>query len=124
MKKSNFFDCLAVQVAGGASVKAAAETSGCSPQTGYNISATPEFRQRVATLRTEVVAAAVGKLSDAAAQACDTMRELLDASNQPGVRLNAAKAILSALGPMTEFGELRTRLDAIEQQTLRVHHGA
>jgi hypothetical protein len=30
------------------------------------------------------------------------------------VRLNAAKAILLQLGPLTELGELRARIDALE----------
>jgi tetrahydromethanopterin S-methyltransferase subunit G len=32
------------------------------------------------------------------------------------VRLNASKAILNALAPLTELNELRSRLDELEKQ--------
>ena len=114
MKKSKFFEPLAVAVAGGRSIKAASSTVGCAIQTAYHISAGEDFRQRVGELRSEMTTLAVGKLSDAASQAVDTLRELLDAANEPSVRLNASKAILAALPTMTEFAELRSRIDAIE----------
>jgi len=120
MKKSKFFDRLAVAVAGGQTIKAASATVGCAQQTAYHISADPDFRQRVAELRSEMTTLAVGKLSDAASQAVDTLRELLDPANEPSVRLNASKAILAALPTMTEFGELRSRIDAIENHGPRL----
>jgi hypothetical protein len=113
-KPSRFFEPLAVAVASGQTIRAAADVAGCATQTAYNISASHEFRQRVSEIRTEAVTAAVGKLSDAASEAVSTLRQLLDASNDPPVRLNAAKAILAAITPMAEFGELRQRLDSIE----------
>lgn len=114
MKKSKYFEPLAVAVAGGATIKAASSTAGCAIQTAYHISADDDFRQRVAALRSEMTTLAVGKLADSAALAVDTLRELCDAANEPSVRLNASKAILAALPTMTEFGELRKRIDAIE----------
>jgi hypothetical protein len=114
MKKSKYFEPLAVVVAGGQTIKAASSTVGCAIQTAYHISADADFRQRVGELRSEMTTQAVGKLSDAASHAVDTLRELLDASNEPSIRLNASKAILAALPSMTEFGELRERIDAIE----------
>ena len=122
MNESKFFEPLAVCVAGGQSIKSAADTSGCSTQTAYNHSATSEFRQRVAALRSEVTAQAVGLLSIGAAQAAATLVELLNATNEPRDRLAAAKAILSSLLPMAEYAELRHRLDVIEKNnTLRIH---
>ena len=94
---------------------AAAESCSCSERQGYRISATPEFRQRVSVIRAEMTNAAVGELSAAASEAVATIRELLASTNEPSVRLNAAKAILNALGPLSELGELRSRLDALEQ---------
>lgn len=114
MKKSKFFEALAVAVAGGQSIKAASSTVGCAVQTAYHVSADPMFRSRVSEIRSEITTQAVGRLADSAALAVDTLRELLDASNEPSIRLNASKAILAALPSMTEFGELRARIDAIE----------
>ncbi len=109
-----FLELLAVAVAGGATVKAAAESCGCSERHAYRISAQPEFRQRVSEIRAEMTSAAVGELSSAASEAVATLRELLTSANEPSVRLNAAKAILNALGPLSELSELRARLEALE----------
>jgi hypothetical protein len=114
MKKSKFFEPLAVAVAGGLSIKAASAIVNCAASTAYCISSDDDFRLRVSQIRTEAVAGAVGKLSDMASRAVDTLGELLDASNDPPVRLNSANAILGAVGPMAEFAELRARIDAIE----------
>ena len=110
-----FMELLAVAVAGGQTVKAAAESCSCSERQGYRISATPEFKSRVSAIRAEMTSQAVGELSAAASEAVTTIRELLASTNEPPVRLNAAKAILNALGPLSELGELRSRLDALEQ---------
>lgn len=117
--KSKFFEPLALRVAAGLSIKAAADVVKCSTQTAYNISASPEFRSRVSEIRSEVTTEAVGRLANAASQAVDTLVELLDRSNDPSIRLNASKAILAALPTMTEFGELRSRIDAIESGTTK-----
>lgn len=117
MNKSKFFDALAVSVAAGRSIKESALVVGCAIQTAYNISATPEFRLQVAIIRSDITSQAVGRLADTAALAVDTLRELLGAENEPGVRLNASKAILAALPTMTEFGELRARIDSLESSS-------
>lgn len=115
-KRSKFLDSLAVQVAGGQSIKDGSSIVGCSIQHAYNLSVTAEFRKRVADIRSEVTAQSVGLLTTAANRAAGTLLELLDSSQQPAIRLNAAKAILASLAPVSELGELRHRLDAIEKQ--------
>ena len=114
LKKSRFLEPLAIQVAGGQSIKAGADIVGCSTQTAYNLSSTVEFRRRVAELRSEITSGTVGTLTTAASQAASTLIELLDESQEPSIRLQASKAILAAVGPISELGELRARLDAIE----------
>ena len=66
-----------------------------------------------------MTAQAVGKLSSAAVAAVATLVEILS-SGEPRDRLAASKAILGALAPMAEFGELRARLDRLEKTHLRV----
>ena len=110
-----FLESIALAVAGGSTIRAAAELAGCSERQGYRIAATAEFKQRVSELRSEVSSATVGRLTTAASTAADTLLELLSSTNEPSVRLNASKAILAALGPMAELGELRSRLDALER---------
>jgi len=95
--------------------------------------------ERVAAIRSEITSSTVGILTQAATKAAQTLLELLgrendprkvevsiDTSkaqtllellgreNDPPVRLNAAKAVLLQLGPLTELGELRARIDALE----------
>ena len=110
-----FIDSLALSVAGGSTVRAAAALAGCSERQGYRIAATVEFRQRVNELRSEVSSATVGILTAAASTAAATLLELMDSDFEPSIRMNAAKAILANVGAITELGELRARLDALER---------
>lgn len=114
MKKPKQLEILAVHVAGGKTIRQAAAIVGCSEATAYGFSSSDEFKQAVSRLRSEAVNSAVGSLSDAATEAVSTLRSLLNATNEPSVRLNAAKAILANLGPISEANELRNRIDAIE----------
>ena len=121
-KKSKYFEPLALAVAAGATIRSAAVVAGCAEPTAYHVSSDPEFRLRVSALRSEATSAAVGRLADSASLAVDTLRSLLGSEFEPSIRLNAAKALLATLGPMSEAFEIRQRLDAVEQSELRVHH--
>ena len=107
-----FLELLAVQVACGKSIRDAAEEIGCSERQAYRLSSTPEFNRRVAEIRTAALDAATGLISDATSLAVRKLVALLD---DPHVALGAAKAILSNVGPLSELGELRKRLDALER---------
>lgn len=113
-KTSRFFEPLAVAVASGHSIRAAADVAKCATQTAYNISASPEFKYRVSEIRSEICERAVGRLADGATLAVDTLLELCDASNPPAVRATAAKSVLAALPVLSEYSELRARIDEIE----------
>ena len=113
--KSKFFELLTVQVATGSSIRSAAESIGCSPSHAYHLSSTAEFKQRVSELRSEITSESVGILTQAASQASRTLLALLSSTNEPSIRLQASKAILAALGPISELAELRSRLDALER---------
>ncbi len=109
-----YLELIARAVASGSTVKAAAADSGCSESHAYRVSSSDQFRQRVYELRSEITSEAMGKLTAAATQAVDTLTALLAETSEPSIRLNAAKAILANLGPMSELAELRSRLDALE----------
>ena len=113
-KKSKFFELLALEVASGASIKAGATAVNCSRNTAYHISSDPAFYQRVSAIRSEITSNTVGILTQAATKAAQTLLELVGKENEPPIRLNAAKAILGQIGPLTELGELRARIDALE----------
>lgn len=110
-----FFELLAVQVAGGATVKAASESCGCSERQAYRLSSTPEFRSRVAEIRSEMTSSAVGILTEACTKAAQTLADMLSGDQEPKDRLAAARLILANMGPLAEHSELRARLDKLEQ---------
>ena len=119
-KKGKFGEKLAVEVAGGLSIKDAALKVGCSLTHAYHISSSPAFQSRVASIRSEAVQGAVGRLSVIASQAVDTLAALLGPENDARDRLASAKAILAALQPISELGELRKRIDALEAKSCQV----
>jgi hypothetical protein len=115
MKKGKFDELLASEVAGGLSIKDAASKVGCSLTHAYHISSSSAFQSRVSAIRSEAVQGAVGRLSVIASRAVDALDQLLGPENDARDRLAASKTILSVLVPMSEFAELRSRLDRLEQ---------
>jgi hypothetical protein len=105
---------LAFFVANGKTIKDATEELGIPERTAYRYSGLPEFKRRVSEIRTEALDAATGEITAAATVAVATIRELLGSTNEPSVRLNAAKAIINAMKPLSELGELRQRIAALE----------
>src|SRR5262245_12483245 len=84
---------LAVLLAGGRSIKAAAAASDIGERTAHRWLEDPAFRAHVAELRGRVLDEALGRLTDAAVAAADELRALLSDSNS-SVRLRAALGIL------------------------------
>lgn len=111
-----FLEPLALRVATGSTIRAAAADAGCSESTGYRLSATEPFRRRVAVLRHAVTDRAVGLLAEGSARAVSALVELLD-SDDDATKLAAAKAILGLLPRISEHCELRARLDALENRS-------
>jgi hypothetical protein len=113
--ESKFFEILAAGVAAGATIAKSATTAGCSVSHAYRLAKTTRFRQRVSELRSEATDRAVGLLAEAAVEAVGVLRDSLS-SEKTADRIASAKAILAALGPMSELAELRSRLDEMERQ--------
>ena len=120
MANSGKFESLALLLASGTSVKAAAVQLGIGARTAYRIAASDKMKTRVASIRSEVASSTVGTLTLAASEAAAALRELLDSSNAPAVRLNACKAVLASLSAISELGELRARIDALESKQCQV----
>lgn len=121
-KKGRFWDALITSVASGSSVKDASEKIGCSVHHAYRLSCQDEFKQAVNSCRSQIASQAVGTLTTAAQRAAQVLLDCLDAkqidqSEVAAIRLKiaAAKAVLSSLGPVSEQGELRQRLDELEK---------
>lgn len=115
----NKAELLAVAVASGQAIKEAAPACGLSVSRAYHITSTVEFRSRVAEIRQSVLDEAVGRLNAAAIRAVDALVAVLD-SGEDKDRITAAKTVLSLLGPISELGELRARLDRLELGKSRV----
>jgi hypothetical protein len=109
----NSRELLAVAVASGKAVKDSAVEIGLSVSRAYHISASDEFKRRVAEIRREILDTAVGLLNEAATKAVNALVSILD-SGEDKDRIVAAKAILSSLGPISELAEFRARIDRLE----------
>ncbi len=112
--KCRHFELLAAAVAAGSSVRDAAETVGISERAAYGASGSPDFRLRVSQLRAAAIDAAIGEITSATVLAVRRLVALLD---DPHAGVQAAKAILSHVAPLSELGELRRRLDDLEARS-------
>jgi hypothetical protein len=111
------FESMALLLASGSSIKAASQSVGVSVRQGYRIAASDKMKNRVSQLRSEITAQAVGIITRGATAAAATLVSLLNEAHEPSTRLNASKALLNALTPLSELGELRSRIDALERQS-------
>ena len=106
-------EALALALARGLSNADAARSAGLSPRTVNRKMTEPEFKRRVAQLRTQLTEQAVGSLADAAVEAVATLRKLLKAKSDT-IRLGSSRAILENTMKMRESAELAGRLDELE----------
>lgn len=109
-------EMLAVEIARGQPIADAARAAGLSPRTAYRLMAEPGFRARVDELRRAMVQTAVGKLTDSATEATDTLRTLLGAGHPPTVRLGAARAILDNVVDLQTHADILERIAALERR--------
>jgi hypothetical protein len=111
------FALLALRVATGCRVKEAATELAIPRTTSYRWSRSPSFRLKVGELRAELLGQAVGKISEAATKAVETLAELMqDREQKAADRIAAAKALLTSLQGLSQLGELRDRLTRIEEE--------
>jgi hypothetical protein len=109
---------LALALAAGLTIEAAAERAGVSPRTAYRRLADPAFLGRVTALRDGMVERAVGRMAEGMADAADTLRQLLGAQAE-SVRLGAARSILELTPRLWESLDVGERLAALEGRLTR-----
>lgn len=114
--KGRFAELLAIELAGGQSVKDAAAKVGCSERQAYRLSTSDEVTARVNELRSEAATRVVGQLSTAATAAVETLASLLAETNEPQIRLQASKAILTLSVPISQHFDLMQRLARVESR--------
>src|SRR4051794_25480910 len=103
-------ELLALAVAKGEPISDAGQALDLSERTAYRWAGRSDFKARVDSLRREMVAGAIGKLSDAAASAVGTLVELLGVGHPPTVRCSAARSLLTTLIDVQSHFELSERV--------------
>lgn len=106
-------ELVAVALAGGATVAAAAAGANVGPKTVRTWLKDPGFVSRVDAFRSEAVAAALGKLTDGMADAGQVLRDLLR-SNDEDVKHKAAVKIIELGSKLRTDVALADRLAALE----------
>ncbi len=109
---------LAMALAAGATATAAAEQFGISRKTVQRKLAKPAFRQMVAKLRGQMLAAAVGRMADNMSLAADSLVKLL-ADDNASIRLRAARAILGIGHRLYDAVDLEQRLCKLEDDAMQ-----
>src|SRR5262245_50638891 len=102
-------EALALALALGSTVEAAARHAGISKRTAFRRLQDSAFQRRVQALRGELFARAVAKLTGHSTAAAETLGKLLQAAEE-GVRLRAAKTILELANTLRQAVELEERL--------------
>jgi len=113
---------LLLGLAGGQTVRDAARQAGIGERTATRRAADADFRRRVAELRGEMTARAVGRLVEGMTAAADKLRQLVDAADER-VALAAAKELLAAAVRIREATEIEERLRNLEQSTREPGNG-
>jgi hypothetical protein len=104
---------LALALAAGLTVEAAARQANVAPRTVYRRLDDPGFLREVDTLRADMVGQALGRLTESMTAAADTLRALLAARGE-SVRLGAARSILELPLRIREAAELEQRVRDLE----------
>jgi hypothetical protein len=114
--RKNADDAMLLELASGKTVQAVAELCDVSERTVRRRQADPDFRQRLHTLRAEMIERGLGKLADGVADAAQALRNLLAEGKSESVKLAAAKVILEQAVKLREAAELEERIRALEER--------
>lgn len=114
---------LAVALAAGGTVTAAAAAAGVNRRTAHRKLRSPEFRRLVADLRGELVGRALGRLADNMTRAADTLAGLLD-DPDPRLRLRTARAVLTLGARLRDSVDLTDRVRDLEAELARTQEAA
>jgi hypothetical protein len=112
--RRNADEALALALAGGQTLRAAAEAAKVAERTATRRMADPAFRQRVAELRGDMVQRSLGRMAEGMSEAADVLRQLLAARSE-SVRLGAARSLLELGVKLRESVELEQRLRDLEE---------
>jgi hypothetical protein len=120
MPKFMIDEGLIVALAAGATAAAAAQRCGVSEKTVRRRLADPNFRAKVSAQRSELIAAAVGRLATMGNAAADELYRLVKEGENDQVKLGACRAIL---GYMMSGHEHETVVRQLDELRRRVEEG-
>jgi hypothetical protein len=123
-ERRNADAALIAALAAGKTVEASAKIAGVSVATAHRRLAEDGFKQRVTAARDEMIARAVGQLSEAAADAVAALRDLLKPATPPAVRLGAARAALEMVLKGREATDLADEIAAFRRELEERGEGA
>jgi hypothetical protein len=75
----------------------------------------PCFDRDVAAIRRQMLNGAIGKFCGAVERVADGMIALAESASSEPTKLSAQRAVMENLVQMTEFSEVKKRLDALEE---------
>jgi hypothetical protein len=75
----------------------------------------PKFDRDVAAIRKQMLNGAIGKFTGAVEEMADGMIELGKKATSEPTKLNAQRSVFENLIQMTEFAEVKKRLDSLEE---------
>jgi hypothetical protein len=114
--RHNIDEQLALAIACGSTLEAAAAKLNVSASTVQRRLKDPQFQQRLREVRAEMVTRATSMLTAAALEAVKTLLSLQAKESPPTVRLGAARAVLELGSKLRESIELSERVTALEAQ--------
>jgi len=106
---------LALALASGLSVLAAAEQAQVSESTAHRYLKKPAFRRLVARLRGQMLEAALGRMAENMTRAADKVARLLDSADE-AIALRAARTLMSLGLRLRDSVELADRIHEIERE--------
>ena len=104
---------VALLIAAGRSIKAAAAEAGCGERTAHQWLDDAEYRLLVSKFRRRMIDRTIGSLARSTNNAVFILRKLLGSENE-NVRLRAAASLLDHAVRMRDHGELEERITALE----------
>lgn len=97
-------------------ITTAAEKAGITPRTLYKWLQTSEFKSAYMQAKREAVSVAITRLQQAAMEAVDTLRMVMNDVNSPAsVRVSAARTILEMSIKAMEMEDLEVRIEELER---------
>src|SRR3954465_14151765 len=120
----SLYESLVIAVATGSTIAAWCKRTGTGRTTVSGWQREPRFAEDVARIRSELLNEAVGKFTKAVSDVADGMIKLARSATSEATRLAAQKAVLENLVQLTEFAEIKQRIEAIEQRLKEPQKGS